>query len=147
MATPHYYEHEFSKVLHTTPLKTFRPRNLYAPSYRNKWGYFPRISCSGSQVASDISWLAQMTFTRGTVFLRRCLSHRSRICISCSSYDRSSWSCIGSGSIMSEGSKMYFRNCNTWNALCTLGSSGSSSSQSATSQFPVWLGTTRCTSS
>jgi len=113
-------------------LRKFRLWNLYTPDHGNKWGYWSHISCSGFQFASDISWLAQRTFTKGTVFLQSCFYRCSKICTGRSSYGRSSWSCMGSGSITWEGSGMYFRSYDTW-TLCTIGSSDGSSNRYATS--------------
>ena len=125
-------KNEFLEFYILPYLRKFRPRNLCAPD-GNMWGYLSRISCSGSQVASDISWLAQRTFTKGTVFLRSCFSLQSRICTGHTSYDKSSWSCMWLASITWEGSWIYFRSCGTWNTLCTIRSSGGISNQYTTS--------------
>ena len=68
------------------------------------------------------------------------LSGRSRICTGYFLYDRSSWSCIGSGSITCKGSRMYFHSCNIWNTLCTLRTSGGNSNWNATSPTLYMIG-------
>jgi len=69
-----------------------------------------------------------------------CFSCRSRICTGYFSYDRFSWTCIGSGLTMCEGSGMYFRNCDAQNTLCTIGSSSDSSNRYATSSTLYMIG-------
>ena len=115
-------------VLHSTLVKEVSFSKLYKHLIERTNGYLACISCSGSQVISDISWFTHKAFTNGIAFLHSYFSLRSKIRTGCSSYDGSSSRFIWSGSITWEESWTNLRSYDTWNTLWTLGNSGGNSS-------------------
>ena len=84
----------------------------------NKKGYLFLMS-SVFHVASEESWLAHRTFTKGMLLLHNCLTRRSKTWIGCFSYDKFSAISMSSGSIIWLGSGTYFRSYEMWKTLWT----------------------------